>query len=362
MRDFHIFNPETDLVLAGNSLTFTPKKGIELLRTHLALLPSIYAEEWDVVIVPDECENHISSLPFYYIAKHKNIEIIPLSQVSGKIMSEESMGNNIGIKPWGWNKEIISRLTIHNVDMSLLPSFEYVDSIRNLSHRKMTTAFFSHYKDFFPNCNSPLFLSSITELEDFIIANPSFCLKAPWSSSGRGIVFSDKMPMEKIMEWGLSVIDKQGGVMAEKKYSRSLDFASEWYIDNGSVSFAGLSLFESSPRGKYKGNYIFSDDKIKTILKSKCRWKDDILNYQKEFLSDSIAPIYCGPVGIDMLADQSGDVNPCVEINLRMTMGHIAINLERQAYQGNDQRLSELLKDLFPNYYFSPSILLNNKK
>ena len=36
---------------------------------------------------------------------------------------------------------------------------------------------------------------------------------------------------------------------------------------------------------------------------------------------------YVGPVGIDMLADKDGRVNPCVEINLRHTMGMTAAAL-----------------------------------
>ena len=44
--------------------------------------------------------------------------------------------------------------------------------------------------------------------------------------------------------------------------------------------------------------------------------------------------VYHGPLGVDMMVvDMAGDyfLHPCVEINLRRTMGHVALDLTRHS-------------------------------
>ncbi|MDY4966911.1 MAG: hypothetical protein SO094_00910, partial [Prevotella sp.] len=52
--------------------------------------------------------------------------------------------------------------------------------------------------------------------------------------------------------------------------------------------------------------------------------------YICDWMSREINGQYVGPFGVDMMIikTQSGlKVNPCVEINLRRTMGHVALSL-----------------------------------
>lgn len=59
-------------------------------------------------------------------------------------------------------------------------------------------------------------------------------------------------------------------------------------------------------------------------------WSGRIIDAQKTILQSMIAPRYSGPVGIDMLATADGHINPCVEINLRMTMGMVALARQKR--------------------------------
>ena len=57
-------------------------------------------------------------------------------------------------------------------------------------------------------------------------------------------------------------------------------------------------------------------------------------------IDDLIAPHYDGPVGIDMMLywDENGRIalNPCVEVNLRMTMGMVTAAMgSRHDLHGN---------------------------
>ena len=46
---------------------------------------------------------------------------------------------------------------------------------------------------------------------------------------------------------------------------------------------------------------------------------------------DKISPLYTGPFGIDMMVVRNNHdehvLHPCVELNLRRTMGHVALSL-----------------------------------
>ena len=46
-----------------------------------------------------------------------------------------------------------------------------------------------------------------------------------------------------------------------------------------------------------------------------------MIELQRDAIAEVVAPGYSGPLGIDMLATGDGRINPCVEMNLRMTMG-----------------------------------------
>lgn len=45
-------------------------------------------------------------------------------------------------------------------------------------------------------------------------------------------------------------------------------------------------------------------------------------------LGDALRNVYAGPLGIDMMVVRQDDtllLHPCVEMNLRATMGHVAL-------------------------------------
>ena len=146
------------------------------------------------------------------------------------------------------------------------------------------------------------------------------------------------------MEWVYGVLRSQGFAIGERKYNRELDFASEWLIKEGTPVFKGFSIFSSSNRGKYQGNLILPQSKLYEMIKMRSLWKDEILEMQKEFLSSIISKGYSGPIGIDMLATPDGEINPCVEINLRHTMGHVAIEMSNVIEDLSRPELSDLYK------------------
>lgn len=349
----HIFNPDTELTFEKNSLNFTPGKSIVNFIYSLALLPALYAEEGDSIILPDY-DGHSpdpSSLPFYALCNLKKLEVIPFKSVAAVI--RKGAGENHKVSPWGWNKAIFHKLCRLGVPEYSLPDKNMIDRIRLLAHRSQTIKFFQQYGELFPQCPSPRMLTTLSELKSVISEGNNVCLKSPWSSSGRGVVFSNSMEPERIMRWGDAIIRNQGGLMAEKVYPREKDFASEWIIKDGKAEFAGISLFKTSEKGKYSGNLLLPQNLIFEDLRKSTRWSDDILTIQRNFIDRNISPYYSGPVGIDMLSFSNGEINPCVEINIRRTMGHVALKVADTIYNPTDEKVRNELLRLFPNDIFT---------
>jgi hypothetical protein len=125
--------------------------------------------------------------------------------------------------------------------------------------------------------------------------------------------------------------------MVEPYYRKVKDFGMEFYSDGlGHVTYLGLSLFHTK-NGAYTGNLLATESKKQELLSHYlplsllCEVQEMICKHMGTLLSDK----YEGPFGIDMMVCAShsttGDpqflLHPCVEINLRRTMGHVALAL-----------------------------------
>ena len=320
-KTLFIFNPEHDFALAVGNGPYTPPAEIILLKKKLSLLPATYAADSDFILIPDDTSaDFIDNSPYIKLVEEKNLRLVDLRQISSNFKEINK------IIPWGWDHNIRRMLLENGAPESLVPSEENIENIRRLSHRRTTIPFKETISQFLgENVKLPSKeLFSIEEVEEYLkFHSPSF-FKAPWSSSGRGIVVSDHISRKGLLEWAHGMIRRQGSVIAEPAWKKSMDFATEWIVSDGQPVFLGFSVFEASSRGKYHGNIDGSQSDLhRMIIKGAPAMTLEVLEAQKFAIQKHISPHYNGPLGIDMLADTDGNINYCVEINLRLTMGHI---------------------------------------
>lgn len=337
------FNADTDYALASAMPGYTAPGSVVALMERMAMLPCSYAQSGDVVV------------PYNNI--HRLGDIV--KSLGGRM-------EDVVLIPWGWNASIRHRLLKAGVPPSNLPSEEYIARLRELSHRRLTIGANIFLNKILSKSDElrrhraplPLELRSISEVE-LLLADPQSCFsydqegkilsedtgggyanrggycglyfKAPWSSSGRGVLYTggaqdEQIPFEKILKWCNGIISRQGSVMCELGASRVADFATEWIADGeGGVRFMGYSFFRASFRGKYQGNICGSQREILSEIRRYAPdFGDWVVSVQSEMLSKAIGE-YKGPLGVDMLCDTEGHIRCCVEINLRMTMGMAAL-------------------------------------
>ena len=319
----YIFNPETDILLGINAeRAITLSKHVDEFRRKRLLLPAIYAHPESFLLIDDDSDPE--SLPYYDIAHGKRIQFLrkkDLARWDGEII------------PWGWNMALANFLMEYGVSVEAIPSAGELKLLRTLSHRGNSILFHNMLKKILPD-DITIVPEELTDVASAVRCAEKWrgaYFKSPWSSSGRGVFRTGKKLSTSEITRIQSVIKSQGSIMAEYPAVRTLDFASEWILLDGKATFQGFSVFNTSPSGKY----------ISNVLKPQSKLKDHISNFTKKGDIDHILPAqrqaietiygngYCGPVGVDMLVDDRKVVNPCVEVNLRMTMGHTAIHAHK---------------------------------
>jgi len=327
----HIFNPETDFARGSmNAGRYTPKKHIVELRRKLSLLVALPAAPGDSVFFLDGIPGR-GSMPDA-VARYFKDNDISFSE-EADLKNTISISSDVAIKPWGWNPCLVDYLREIGVPSTLLPSRDELDQICRLSHRRMTIAFHHLYGD--SGFRIPVELDSSEAVRHWLSNNPDSYFKAPWSSSGRGVQRSVDMRYDKLMEWTGSVIRKQGSLLAEASSDKILDFATEWTCSGGTAQYLGISVFKTSGRGIYQGNIVSSQAALSDYISGfTTAWSEEVIKRQKMVIDILLSPYYNGDLGIDMLVDSRGMINPCVEINLRTTMGHVALEISGRSFPG----------------------------
>ena len=128
-----------------------------------------------------------------------------------------------------------------------------------------------------------------------------------------------------------NTIERQGSIIVEPFYNKVMDFAMEFILDGEKeAKFVGLSVFHTN-RGAYLGNVLAGEDEKWDMLQ-RVAGRDDIRSLAKvlQRLLGEMCDPYRGPVGVDMMVvEQEGGrcVHPCVEVNVRRTMGMAAVSV-----------------------------------
>ena len=349
----HIFNPEHDIALASNLSNFTAPHAGRQLRNDLGFLPALWAKEGDQILV----EHGESAQKAYRRVCHRleRLGIADYSQAGSKTFPGREqniprLGVN-SVQPWGWDRAIRRELERMGLATPLLPTLEQIEHIRLLSHRR-TSAKLLPLLQMEGTVGEAFECSSIEQVYELFERYGRLVLKAPWSSSGRGVRFCDAARLndkgEMINEnWIRNVIASQGSIMAEPYYNKVKDFGMEFMADeDGRINYLGLSLFHTV-NGAYEGN-ILATEKVKNELISRYV-SIELLDKVKQNIIECLRlPHYVGPFGIDMMVTKEG-LHPCVEINLRRTMGHVALAISptdddirgvmRVLYDGNHYKL-----------------------
>lgn len=329
----HVFNPSHDEALAANSPHYYPSAAARQTARAYAHLPACWAEAGDAVWVGDHLPE---GNPLFDEEKEKaaakGINFLTTHQLTPTLWEKVEK-----IAPWGWDLLLRQKLKKAGAPPHLLPTDEQIDTIRYLSSRTTTATLLPllrhdlHERDI-DTIGVSRIAKSIETAEEWAVEWNGAYIKSLWSCSGRG-VFRYTLPANASAKGRLKkLIATHGAVEAEPIYNAVRDFALEFEMRSDKCYYLGLSVFGTHHSGQYLGNLILPQEKLHSLLTPYIIGADQ-LNTIAEVCCERLAHLlrgkYEGPVGIDMMyAEHEGRtlLHPCIEVNLRRTMGMAALH------------------------------------
>lgn len=300
MATVHLFNPENDLALGLDCYCYTPRPNVAALHQSGAGLPWLWAADYDYVI-PD------------------NINWALIDRLD----------------PWGWSKDAKRQFRLAGCPEHLLPSDKVLSRYRELSHRMTSIKLLRELESSFP---LPLMTADVQEAINFVKSHPRSYLKSPWSGSGKGVIATSSLTLPTCHNLIRGIIHRQGSVMIEQEWDKQQDFATLWFMTPKGIRFHGYSVFGTANEGYYTGNYVAPQERLKEIIGQPVNI--DALGSALETVLNG----YEGPLGVDMMVCCDKRIMPCIEVNLRRTMGFIAMSLAAGA--SSDRVSKEFLLSL----------------
>lgn len=334
MKRLLLFNSSNDLALAQGTKEYIAPKSIVQMENDLSALPWWWADEGDAILLPAGRDQ--SRIEEFFAPYKRNIHFI--SEDENYDTLHKSTGCHFRPSPWGWSAATAHKLQRFGVPESLMPTREAIETMRTLSSREFAAQYIKEFlsdKSIAPHRHSLVgekmrFIRSIDELQ----MPERTIFKSPWSSSGRGIFAANSIDEPSIHDKLTGFISRQGGFVADKLYDKLLDFALEYYIsERGEAQFLGFSLFAAGGNGFYGYNFVASQQELsERIVGAGCEnaLLDELIASHSRLLARRLKGRYSGIVGIDMLVTlENGEykVHPCIEINLRMNIGVLALKV-----------------------------------
>ena len=317
MKHLWLFNPENDIALAHDTANFTAPVAAVSLRKAGEILPLWVAYDGDVVLCSGVSDSWLKR-----VQQDFGIKVEPWAHDLDCLL-----------QPWGWSKATRRFFEQNGFVDSVLPSDKTLSDIRRLSHRRTSAVVAEKLKQElnFPTWDAAVEIDNVENLKKMLADGRRYVLKSPWSSSGRGIVFVDESNVQNALRQAEGTIKKQGSIMVERSAERVVDFAMLFDYSSDECSFCGYSLFSTDTRGVYTGNIVSSQTEIVNKLSKYIDIKqlEEVESVLPVVLREVLGCDYRGPIGVDMLATTNGMLHPVVEVNLRWTMGFVALRLAR---------------------------------
>lgn len=317
----HLFNPDTDMALADGRANYLPPSSAHQMALDLAILPMWYAMSGDGILAASA----YNDVFFQQMKVLFNKDIFLVTE------PEVCEYDNITPIPWGWNASVRRYLYQKGVPLIALPSDDKLKRWRMMASRERIAECLAELLHMPSCCGESVNLYNLKDCQNYVDNHGHAVLKAPWSGSGRGLLWCERGYTQTVAGWCSNVLCRQGCVVAAPVYDKVEDFAMEFQSDgHGNIRFVGYSLFQTNARGAYRGNILLSDSDFEKWMAQYISVKNLLqIRVAVQNVLAKLCASYIGFLGVDMMVCRAEKflVHPCVEINLRMNMGIIACQL-----------------------------------
>jgi len=328
----HYFNPGHESAVLNGSRFYQPNANVVKMQEDLAFLPAWYASSGDFVLTGQ-------TLTTDFLSSVQSLSPLARAITSADFLSDREQFLNEEVNLWGISPQSIHYFEQQNKRYDLrLKIPEWKESYHPLGGRPIAKECLSFLINNFAEIENrilPVYLSDTAEIEEYIInSGEQQVVKSPYSSSGRGLIW---LPPEKLAQSERQILSgmlkRQKEVSVEPALDKRLDFSMHFEIQSEKeVRFIGYSLFQTNDKGAYEKSILINQEELEAKITAFID-KGLLLSVKSKlltFIQQKYSPDYKGNIGVDMLIYQSDNqyhLNPCVEINMRKSMGYLAIQL-----------------------------------
>lgn len=332
MPKLYLFNPGHEEALrAPRHQAYTPPKVVRQMMYDLYELTYLLAERGDYVLRPRSIE--LSDFCLY--------------DYQGREVEPNSLGTTaLELEMWALEPFVQELVLAWGRRCGLRLSYQIIsETYYQLSHRSTARLLLDHLEAYYPipRWLFPRWLNGseapeevrtwLSELEGEGVLPSGVMLKRPFTSSGRGVMALPTRQVYQEAESLLGQARRGQGISLEPRLEVVGNYALLFYLSGGKATHRYISTFATDPKGgtAYTGNLLLPQDiqrnNLSSLLPQAVSWEQWLTGY-RSFLETHIAPHYSGWVGVDLFTytDSQGglSLHPCVEINLRCTMGVLA--------------------------------------
>jgi hypothetical protein len=342
--NIYYFNPTCELAVANGSFSYQPPLLLQEMERDLSILPFVFCTENDFVLTYSP-----PSAGFLQTLADAGFNLPKYCRLADL----ESLPNDSfdTIYPWGWSPAAHFRLKNLKEKCSETfkrsPAYKWTAEHKLLFERSTSLDFLTEIR----NNNPPdWFISkemvgekvtSCEEIDLRLKKNAPLVLKAPLSSSGRGIQIIRKTQLNTSnRQWISGVLKQQNYLIAEPYLEKLMDLSFQFQVlSDSEVKYLGHSIFETNSNGQYNGTFIhpnlnqFINEENISELEFMIEATAKVLKSALE--KSTYATGHQGFLGVDALVFRNQDrlmMQPCIEINSRMNMGVLTMFLERRLH------------------------------
>ena len=341
----YIFNPQNDLALATGGINYVAPPFALQMAHDLAVLPAFIAEPGALIIT----DSDLDSEWLEHLNDTFGLDVHAVKRNELRHMSDYR------IMPWGWCLDMRRRLIKWGASRDSLPTKDEIYHLRGLSHRRVSTLIHLRLQELLGQqlCPMPVELATTSEVMAFVKKHRQCYIKTPWSSSGRGIYHTIDGATPELEQWCRGALKRQGSVMCEVALDKTMDFAVEYHCSDGKAMMRGYSVFETDSHSQYSQGEVAPTDVLKQKITAQYPHLDEVVTALTQTLNELVAPHYTGWMGVDMIlfnaksqinarqcmhnaqsaplpsphsplsSQLKTGLNPCIELNLRPTLGAI---------------------------------------
>lgn len=337
----HWFNPSAELEVAARRRgdSFHPKKMSAAMEHDGEMVMLAWSRRDDVALMRHPpSKEHLASL------KKAGFLIPEIVEVHH--LNDRKLG---GLRPWAWSPDASDLLQPLRQQVSTSTPWQWRDPLPDEWLSKEIGVRLLEMLDIEDRgtiCDSPD--SAMACLEARLAAG-SALIKGVYGCAGRDHLRVSAGEEATAKEWLERVLRQHGKVVIEPWRERVTDFSALYEMGPENIRLAGLTVMENDLHGRFIGSRVapkwgaMLDKQVAAFLFREA----DVMHWYQERIPTALRellPGYVGPLGIDAMVYRHPDGKlgwtPVVELNVRMTMGRVALELQAKSRPGKAGRLS----------------------